>query len=373
MSTRLFVFACAAVTAALFTIVKSDLVEADQCGDGDIVRSPMLLQLQQQKQLPALNLCVENHLVPELFLIGAQKSATTCLSTELSEGSSSIITPSKPGLPGWTLNTKEPHFFDREFQKGKQSWLSHYPPCPSYRAVASDMTPMMQFLPVPARILQWYGQDAKHLTFVVLLRSPLHRMQSAFHHRQKVEAAPKTDLQNRTLGMSFEQYVAHVLADPDYCPKRHITGAPDEVDAFCDSLYVTQLTEWFARFSGSQFIVVPFKYVVARTNETRSVAEALFRRLGIPGIHLPVIAGQLGVSGDYGPVAEELSDDTLTKLQKLLWDLTGADKVAKLLVQHEANLYKFVGQKTTDITLWGKSGSSQTHEEAVMDWLSANW
>lgn len=361
MSVRAFVFACAALTAVWLTIAKSDSIEADQCDIGDSVRSPMLLQIQQRKKQSALNLCIENHLAPELFLIGAQKSATTCLSTELSKGSSSIIAPSTPGIDGWNIHKKEPHIFDFKFQEGKQAWLSRYPPCPSHRAVASDMSPMLHVHAVPARILEWYGQDAKRLTFVVLLRSPLHRMQSAFHHRQTVERAG--GLSNRSLAISFEQYVASALADPSYCQKRELTDpTAEDVDAFCDSLYVPQLTEWFTRFSASQFVVVPFKYVVARTNET-SVAQALFTRLGIPGKKVPLIPGRLGIVGEYSPMAEELSDDSITKLQKLVWDLAGADKVAKLLVQHGANLYNFVGETT----------GPQTDEEAVTDWLSANW
>lgn len=360
MSLRASVLAWAAVTAVWITTAKSDSIEADQCDIGDSVSSPMLLQLQQREKQSGLNLCIENHLAPELFLIGAQKSATSCLSTELRLGSSSIITPVKQGITeGWGINQKEPHIFDFKFQEGKQVWLSRYPPCPSDRAVASDMTPMLHIHAVPGRIHQWYGQDAKRLTFVMLLRSPLHRMQSAFHHRQTVERG--NGLEKRTLAMSFEEYVASALADPNYCQKRELADPTNEdVDAFCDSLYVPQLTEWFTHFSGSQFVVVPFKYVVARTNEETSVAEALFTRLGIPGKRMPLRAGHMGVVGKYSPMEEELSDDSLTQLEKLVSDRTGADKVAKLLVQHGANLYNFVGQTTGN-------------EKAVADWLQANW
>lgn len=129
-----------------------------------------------------MNLCLNGRLVPELFVIGAQKSGTTSLASELSSGSADIILPESDE----DYEKKEPHSFDWKYDEGEEHWLSRWPPCQQDRRVlAVDMTPVLHtHICVPCRIRERYGELSGRLKFIVLLRNPVERMQSAFYHGQ---------------------------------------------------------------------------------------------------------------------------------------------------------------------------------------------
>merc|ERR1719321_1140464 len=83
------------------------------------------------------------------------------------------------------LFSKELHFFDTpaRWQRGKKFWLDHWPKCPNTHAVAADFTPSyLSAWEAPMRLKQMYGPFSYTLTFLVILREPVARMQSSFYH-----------------------------------------------------------------------------------------------------------------------------------------------------------------------------------------------
>jgi hypothetical protein len=324
------------------------------------------------------NMCIDQHLVPELFIIGAQKSATTSLAVELTQGSSAIVTRTF-GEGEWPSSWKEPHFFDWRYNEGRWSWLSGYPACPDYRAVAVDMTPMVHTTYVPARIVEWYGDLSAQLSLVLLLRDPLSRMHSAFYHEK--ECIQKPEL----LNIGFSQYSLRVLGNPGYCSARSFEGSFKDEDPFCDSLYADQLYEWFKYFKGTQFTIIPYKYQAGRNNDEYSIAESFYAKYGIPGKRMPVehayprphntlekdLVSLGDVSGNHKSateksrhhrtVAEDLEAGLHNKIESLLDGLSGAHVLANIFVTvaPRAYLYGFTGDRSD--------------EGAVARWLANNW
>lgn len=323
--------------------------------DGDSTRVSSLLQRGMRAKpfllKDELNLCIEERLVPELFVIGAQKSGTTSFAMELISGSSDIILP----VSDEDYEKKEPHSFDWKYNEGMQGWLSRWPPCQhDHRVVAVDMTPILHTpqICVPCRIQERYQDLSRRLKFVVILRNPLERMQSAFYHGQ---AGYHKDWY---FDITFEQYVKLILDDPDYCLGRQYEDEQRSYneDPFCDSLYAEQLTKWLKHFDGSQMTVVPFKLIVNRPNNAGSFAETIYSQFGISGVRMPA---EQANAREHKSLEEDLEPELRTKFEAFLNDRTGIYAVARVLAFHGVNLYDFKGPDRV--------------ENAIAEWLDANW
>jgi len=131
----------------------------------EMMQSPALVEDISGKQ----NLCVDHHLVPEFFILGAQKAGTTALAHALS-GHPGIVQPKV--LEGESKYfEKEPHIFENmndednnwgPHRYNKDLWLSRYPSCTrATRRVAVDETPnYLTQAEVPPRIKAFYGVQA---------------------------------------------------------------------------------------------------------------------------------------------------------------------------------------------------------------------
>jgi len=220
------------------------------------------------------NLCMDQHLVPEFFLLGAMKTSTTTLAAHLFK-STSIVQPHVNGHA-----VKELHFFDQEVsvEEDKASWLAHYPNCQhTKRVVATDCTPAYIRHPTAAKtIAEFYDEDvgngeklADSLKFMVLLREPLKRAQSAFYHHKA---------HNQLEDWEFPQFVQKYL-------DRSLHGHSfDRQQVMLGSEYPKQFATWFESFDPSQFWVVPFLYNVIPNHEGQetSLTSELWDALGVP-------------------------------------------------------------------------------------------
>ncbi len=126
---------------------------------------------------------------PNLFIVGSMKCGTTALFQFLRR---------HPEISG--ANPKEIHYFTLNQSKGEEWYLSHFEldsgkryfleASPTYLDTASDTT-------IPKRI-QSFNEDAR---IVALVRDPLSRSISHFHHLRTVNKIP--DLQ----GMTFSDFI----------------------------------------------------------------------------------------------------------------------------------------------------------------------
>jgi hypothetical protein len=187
-----------------------------------------------------------------------------------------------PGIDG----KKEFHFFDRSTNSSKQAWLDRLPPCDSQARFLADMTPRnLRLVPfpqgvqppdwwqdwdVPKTLYAFYGgEQIQDLTFVVMLRNPLARVQSQFYCAMLPENS-QDQWAAELHSDSFTHFVRDSLANA--------TGTPPSYnDALWGSMYAQQLAAFLEFIPASRFVVIPSNEYYS--NPTPAFQE-ITRRLG---------------------------------------------------------------------------------------------
>lgn len=292
------------------------------------------------------NLCMGGRLVPIMYLIGAQKSATSSFAEEFAQGYNVVL----PEMGSWTATqrmffSKELHFFDypERYNKGKNFWLSHWPTCPRTHMVAAEFTPSyLSTWETPQRIRDYYGALVGHVTFLVILREPLARLQSSFYHGHKSGWVSGSYT-------SFEHYVQSCIQFYNEKKYRafHSTSPHDNpVDQtlygltgipFTLSLYHDQLSHWFQYYRAYQFVVAPMR---AYTSPDAVPGKTKARDL------VSKIAGRAAIQASMPPrqekpprrnvhshpaVEQDLHPNTYRQMKQLLDSVTGTTRLATLL------------------------------------------
>ena len=177
--------------------------------------------------------------LPDFLIIGAQKAGTTALYSYLRRH------PHVTG-PSW----KEVSFFDRHYARGAAWYRGNFPNALRTRgALVGEASPSYVFHPLaPERV----AALVPHARLIVLLRDPVDRALSHYHHEVALGREP----------LSFEDALAHeeertrgeverMLRDPSYFS-----------DAWWNYTYVArgrydeQLERWFAVFPRAQLLVL---------------------------------------------------------------------------------------------------------------------
>eukprot|EP00440_Ansanella_granifera_P047650 gb/GFBE01051613.1/.p1 GENE.gb/GFBE01051613.1/~~gb/GFBE01051613.1/.p1 ORF type:complete len:387 (+),score=60.23 gb/GFBE01051613.1/:1-1161(+) len=327
-------------------------------------------------------LCIDGHVAPAFFLLGAQKSATTNFAMRLSEIGENLAWAT-PTATDPAYYWKEPHIFNQENYRGlsREEWLAYYPPCREHdsaeQLVGVDATP--GYLPneqAPQRIIGWYGHSlADRLQFMVLLRNPLSRLHSSFHHQ-------KGDPNSPGHSITFAQYLDKVLYNQESygCLTGFDIAVEDRAnckhpdtsnDPFFLSMYVPALWQWLRYFHARQFVVAPFRQYVSPQDGTPALTEFMATKLGVkikPGAQLgaiPKTEPNAGKIVHYPALEEELAACDATKVQSvkdLVTRYAGADVLARL-----------IGPKIPEgLTLFGFAGDSSQVDD-VAAYLSMNW
>lgn len=260
------------------------------------------------------NLCAEGRQLPELYLLGAQKCATTTFAEDM-------VSLGIDNAGTW----KEFHFFDKfwngpnpssdaEFELQRKAWLEMLPECETKtRRVLADYTPSnLRLVPLPSGTrptgTQWglwfldhnstdevenaarnplnlpfalrsvYGEEgSKRLTLVVLLRDPLARMQSAWY------AASERTEDDHTKWQQCHDCKAHSFTEAlDRTVKRAERMPPVYDDWLWTSMYARHLDAWLAHFGPEQLYVVPYKLFVEGGASRTRVCWDIMRRLDYP-------------------------------------------------------------------------------------------
>lgn len=333
------------------------------------------------------NLCIGSRLAPTFFLLGAQKSATTNFASRFAEVALSVVPP-KPRKSDPSYFWKELHVFDSEErynQLGLNGWLDYYPQCsatsftvgmdatPSY--ISSSMAPAL----MRARY-KWFGNK---LDFLVILRSPLHRMRSAFYHAVDNGGCNR----NPNLCKSFGHYLAAALSNNRQgCPsgKHYSTLAelktctsPDHIwdggagDPFHLSFYVPQLEHWFSHFEPQQFVIAPMLTYVAPFFGMPSLVEYMAQRIG-SSIKVNTLTSALpkgtknsGKRHSYPTLEEDLaglSKSDEKELGQVLTQKAGPEALGKLLSP----------KMEKGLTLFGYPGKHD-NVDAISLYIRSSW
>jgi len=288
------------------------------------------------------NLCIDGHLAPEFFLLGAQKAATTSFSIMLADPRLVFprVLPGERALgpqAGQNL-TKELHTFDGpEYLKGKEFWLSHYPECNAdtykTRQIAVDMTPgyLRSAACVPGRIQQFYGHHSHRIKFASILRNPVSRIHSVFHFYETGHGTPwKMPHCEEYISRGFTSYVQKFINGDDPCK------------FLSDSEYHKQFESFMAFFNASQFLTIPMLEVVAPPNGATS-SGANVAVLESLGVHAkPAEITHLNAYS-HSSLEEVLGKTSFEELQSYVDKRVDATKVAKVHVHYGIKMYGYDG------------------------------
>mmetsp|Transcript_7983 Transcript_7983/g.17250 ORF Transcript_7983/g.17250 Transcript_7983/m.17250 type:complete len:402 (+) Transcript_7983:123-1328(+) len=361
---------------------------------GDVSSSSSLLQvdtesLEADPEWPYHGLCMQKKLFPQLWLLGAQKCATSLLAVDLMALGVKVNTND---------GSKEAHFFDKWVNDSvsgpeataeeKRAWLRQLPDCTpgtGKRRLLADFTPSnLRNVPLPAgtrptgshwgsfflrnttrkleeisgsemnvpQLLKtFYGPAAsKTLTFVVMIREPLARMQSNWYHASQSYSDWKQcrDCKSKTFAGGLEATLHKARqAQPIYD------------DWLWTSLYARHMERWLEHFDASQFYVIPVSQY-SQGNRT-AICKDLADRMTFPMECQSLIGKRQPVNTHEHP---PLETDVSEPLRKSYADLLQSEN------QHLVKL--LASAHNSGAGLAGYEGPPGD-EDAVRKWLHESW
>ena len=209
---------------------------------------------------------------PAFIILGAQKGGTTSLYRYLTAHPSV-----KPAL------RKEIHFFDLNFERGRNWYLKHFPSSVSAGSISGEATPYYLFHPaVPQRV----AEMLPGARLVAVLRNPVDRAYSHYVHSVKhgFETASFEDALAREMKLIEDGRgpVDHV--DDSYSHQHHTY--------LSRGIYAPQLERWYAQCRPEQLFLLKSEELsrhpagtVQRTVEFLGLSATELRDTGYPRLH----------------------------------------------------------------------------------------
>mmetsp|Transcript_27355 Transcript_27355/g.43812 ORF Transcript_27355/g.43812 Transcript_27355/m.43812 type:complete len:401 (+) Transcript_27355:42-1244(+) len=332
---------------------------------------------------PPESFCEQGRMLPSLYLLGAQKAATTSLSSDFVKAGVRAAVESEEQIPE---SDKEFGFWEKEFRFWdlhevelskvsalRDEWMSTLPSCD--QQVVADFSPSnLRKTPLPKGTMptgnhysqfinvsqhnislasflpSLYGQTlASKLVFVVLLREPVSRMQSAYYHG--LELYRLHGLKRVCVdcnGANFSDALGNSLATAKTTGQIH--------DWMWESMYGYHFDDWFKHFSPDQFAVIPYHlYTHAGAGD---ICKYVSSRLGTDMVCHKELAPHAN-SHSHPPLDEDAPASLLAKAR----DYFAADKDRLAKVLSEAS--------SRGAFLPGLAAHASV--QAVADWLDQNW
>ena len=246
-----------------------------------------------RNELRAAKLGVEGELgsLPDFVVIGAPKCGTTFFYHLLTKHPH--VEPSA---------FKELHFFDLLFEEGIE-WYRHcfLPPRQKdgRQTITGDATPSYLFHPHAAERMAGVIPEAR---LIALLRNPVDRTYSAYHHRAR----------NRDQVRTFEETVEDNLDGPNR-------------GFLSQSIYVDHLLRWSRFFDREQMLVLKSEDFFGRTRET---LKPVLDFLDLP---------------DWEPEASELRDKVNKGGYEQRMDPAIRRRLQEYFEPHNQRLYEYLG------------------------------
>lgn len=317
----------------------------------------------------ATEICVKGRALPKLYVLGAQKSSTSSLATDLS------CTGIQP-IAG--TDDKEFHFFDGKSEwhgddVEYENWLDRMPYCgkgahirgkeTEYARLVADFTPnnlrMVRGettynglkVNVPQTLKKWYGDQAGELTLVLMVREPLARMQSAWYAAQLCgyfKAICKDDCKAPT----FQEALTNVLNNAT-------KEEPILTEWIWTSMYGRHLEQWMEQFLARQIMVVPYKEY--SNGNADHVCKELSNMTQFP---MDCNSKGAGVTHLWASGHKELSEDMTDKLTAKFKSVMDAEdeRFIRALTMGQRQGLRLANYK-------GKRGD----EDDIRAWLKAGW
>jgi len=245
--------------------------------------------------------------LPAFLIIGAQKSGTTSLYGWLRHH------------PNITMSqTKELHFFDRNFHRGLNWYQQQFA-----GTCAGEATPYYLFHPLAAKRAASVVPGAK---LIVLLREPVSRAWSHYHHVRRQGNEPLSFLDAIELEqLRLRGEVQKMEEDPRYFSLNH-----QKFSYLSRGLYADQLAHWLQFFPRDQLLVLETS---ALHRDPQKSLDRIAQFLGVPSVSLPSFP-RYNTGGKYPPLDPEL-----------------AKRLRAMFVPHNERLQQIIGDQTPSFAL----------------------
>jgi hypothetical protein len=253
-------------------------------------------------------------MLPNFIIIGGQRCATSSLHLYLSE---------HPAIGAPSM--KEVHYFDLNFEKGVGWYRGHFPTAPymevltrltGIRAITGEGSPYYMFHPrAPYRI----ADVLPDVPLLVMLRDPVKRLISHYHHERSLGHEPLTlrqaiDAEPQRLAGEEEQ----ILADPTYRSYAH-----QHHSYLARGRYAEQLERWFTLFPREQILIQDSRRFFADPGPAYDRTLAF---LGLPPAHRTTFEQVNKL--EYGEVDRDILDELYAYYEphnRRLYELLGDD------------------------------------------------
>jgi hypothetical protein len=218
--------------------------------------------------------CQNGRVMPSVMLLGAQKAGSTSLYRDLIRRFE--LSPATVLNKEADWMAKEVSFFadPKRFKRGRHFYLKHFPLCKSVGKWARSLDASIaldhgEFY--VDRLAEFYGEKAKDLKFIIIVRDPVKRLESEFHHGEEMVGNEYTEGGAKKIQKEskLEDYLKKQLKDDGEAMKwRAGNQTEDPPQYFKGSSYAFLIKPWLKRFNGSQFTVVTMRQYQTRTTET---------------------------------------------------------------------------------------------------------
>ena len=218
----------------------------------------------------------ETGALPDFVVIGAAKSGTTFFYHLLSQHP--YVRPAV---------VKEPHFFNVLFEEGIE-WYRRCFPQPRWedgrRTITGEASPGYIWHPLAPRRM---SEAIPHARLIALLRNPVDRAYSAYHHRVRKGNEPRTFERAIEAAMGLEEALAAQTetrppgteAEGSELGDRTGRAAARRSGYLFRGIYVDPLQRWSQFFDREQMLVLKSEDFFERPSET---LKPVFDFLGLP-------------------------------------------------------------------------------------------
>lgn len=318
------------------------------------------------------NLCQQDKHLPELYILGCQKCASTSFADDLLAAGYNTVHSLNPNDP----HRKYFHLFKEVYdwygKLDRENFLKLLPPCGQYPGVLASFSADLFHLTnqsdlflkideqkhfdvtlnVPQTLYQFYGQqDIKRPLFVTLLREPLERFQSSFYFfKDTSETMWNTGVSHKNFN-HFARKSVDLALD---------TGMYNSI--LRPSMYGKHLGEYLKYVDPSQFVIIPMYNYVRDGSGWAAACHVISSRLSTflkCSEHAPAAVNQ----GEHPSLSEDLDDRTRKHFYKFIeHDHQMLLQMLLLIHQKGGSLVEFDGTDTTeDIHAWISKGWSSGH------------
>ena len=203
---------------------------------------------------------------PDFFIIGVQKGGTTSLFSYLSQHPN--LAPSHP--------LKEINYFGKRYRFGRRWYRSNFPPRRPGQKIFEASTNYIFHPAVPGRIKAMYPNNR----FIALLRNPIDRAYSQFHHQRISREEPLERFedaiaaeQERTAGEEARLEAGEI----------NFSNAFRRYSYLARGDYLRQLNRWERHFPREQLLICSSEEMFS---DPEAVMRSVYDFLEVPFQHL---------------------------------------------------------------------------------------